>query len=128
MLGAMERMYQRTKIQEESLYYEQLKHSGEMPIVGVNTFQNPNKSGNEEAEGVELTRASPDEKNAQIERLRASQARNPEAAPAALAELRRVALAGGNIFGELMNATRVCALGQISAALFEVGGEYRRNM
>ena len=108
--------------------YERLKHSGELPIVGVNTFQNPNKSGNEEADAVELTRASGDEKNAQIERLRAAQGKDPEATTAALAKLRAAALAGGNIFAELMNAARVCSLGQISDALFEVGGEYRRNM
>jgi methylmalonyl-CoA mutase len=128
VLGAMERQYQRGKIQDESMKYERLKHSGELPIVGVNTFQNPNKSGNEEADAVELTRASGDEKNAQIERLRAAQGKEPEATTAALAKLREVALAGGNIFAELMNAARVCSLGQISDALFEVGGEYRRNM
>jgi methylmalonyl-CoA mutase len=128
VLGAMERQYQRGKIQDESMKYERLKHSGEMPIVGVNTFQNPNKSGNEEADGVELTRASPGEKNAQIERMRASNGDSGEAGKAALVELRKVALAGGNIFAELMNAARVCSLGQISEALFEVGGEYRRNM
>ncbi|MCB9754332.1 MAG: methylmalonyl-CoA mutase family protein [Myxococcales bacterium] len=128
VLGAMERQYQRGKIQDESLKYERLKHSGELPIVGVNTFQNPNRSGDDEAAQVELTRASADEKNEQIRRLRAFQAEHAAEAPAAIERLKRVALAGGNIFAELLETTRVCSLGQISAALFEVGGEYRRNM
>ncbi len=128
VLGAMERQYQRGKIQDESLKYEHLKHDGTLPIVGVNTFQNPDKNANEEAAGLELTRASGDEKRAQIERLREFQSRHAQAAPAALAELRRVALAGGNIFAELMKTVRVASLGQISDALFEVGGEYRRSM
>ena len=124
----MERQYQRGKIQDESMKYERLKHSGELPIVGVNTFQNPERAGDEEANSVELTRASPDEKNEQIERLRAWQESHAEASGPALARLVEVALAGGNIFEALMDAARVCSLGQISAALFEVGGEYRRNM
>ncbi len=128
VLGAMERQYQRGKIQDESMKYERLKHSGELPIVGVNTFENPNRSANDEADSLELTRASGDEKNAQIDRLRRFQADNAEASSAALARLREVALAGGNIFAELMHTARVCSLGQISETLFEVGGEYRRNM
>jgi isobutyryl-CoA mutase len=128
VLGAMERQYQRGKIQDESLKYEHLKHSGQLPIVGVNTFQNRNKSGNDEAAGQQLTRASNDEKTAQITRLRAFQARNADLAPAALARLAEVALAGGNIFAELMETVRVASLGQISDTLFEVGGEYRRSM
>lgn len=128
VLGAMERQYQRGKIQDESLKYERLKHTGELPIVGVNTFQNPNKSGDDEADTIELTRASADEKNAQIERLRAYQGRAPEAREAALAKLEAVALAGGNIFECLMDVARVCSLGEITHKLFEVGGEYRRNM
>jgi isobutyryl-CoA mutase len=128
VLGAMERQYQRGKIQDESLKYERLKHTGELPIVGVNTFQNPNKTGDQEANDVELTRASADEKNAQIRRLREFQARNAGAREAALARLGEVALAGGNIFECLMDVTRVCSLGEISRKLFEVGGEYRRNM
>ncbi len=128
VLGAMERQYQRGKIQDESLKYEQLKHTGELPIVGVNTFQNPNKSGDEEAAEVELTRASPDEKDAQISRLRAYQAKHEGEREAALAELEAVALSGGNTFECLMDVVRVCSLGEITEKLFEVGGEYRRNM
>lgn len=128
VLGAMERQYQRSKIQEESLKYEQLKHSGELPIVGVNTFKNPHKSGAEEASSVDLTRASNDEKNAQIDRLRRFQADRSAASAQALERLKRVALAGGNIFEELMETVRSCSLGEISQALFEVGGEYRRSM
>ena len=128
VLGAMERQYQRGKIQDESMKYERLKHSGELPIVGVNTFRNPNKSGNDEAASVALTRASGDEKTAQITRLRDFQGRNEGEAAAALDRLEEVALAGGNIFAQLMEAARVCSLGQISERLFAVGGEYRRNM
>jgi methylmalonyl-CoA mutase len=128
VLGAMERQYQRGKIQDESLTYEHLKHSGELPIVGVNTFRNPDKTGEQEAAGQALTRASVDEKQVQISRLRRFQAEHADAAPAALAALRAVALAGGNIFEQLMDTARVCSLGQISRALFEVGGEYRRSM
>lgn len=128
VLGAMERQYQRSKIQEESLKYEQLKHSGELPIVGVNTFKNPHKSGVEEASSVDLTRASNDEKDAQIERLRRFQADRTAVSAQALERLKGVALAGGNIFEELMETVRSCSLGEISQALFEVGGEYRRSM
>ena len=128
VLGAMERQYQRGKIQDESLKYERLKHTGELPIVGVNTFQNPNKSGEDEANEIELTRASADEKNDQITRLRAFQARHVDERAAALERLGEVALAGGNIFECLMDVARVCSLGEISRKLFEVGGEYRRNM
>jgi len=128
VLGAMERQYQRSKIQDESLLYEQRKHSGELPIIGVNTFVNPARSGDEEAASISLTRASAEEKRAQIARVRAFQAAHAEEAPAALVRLREVALAGGNVFEELMRASRVCSLGQISRALFDVGGEYRRSM
>ncbi len=128
VLGAMERQYQRGKIQDESLKYEHLKHSGELPIVGVNTFRNPETAGEQENAGLALTRADSGEKNAQISRLRDFQARHAEAAKPALAALKAVALAGGNIFEQLMETARVCSLGQISRALFEVGGEYRRSM
>jgi methylmalonyl-CoA mutase len=128
VLGAMERQYQRGKIQDESLKYEMLKHTGELPIVGVNTFQNPANSGEEVADSLKLTRASADEKNAQITRLRAFQGRHAGEREAALAKLQEVALAGGNIFECLMDVARVCSLGEISHKLFEVGGEYRRNM
>jgi methylmalonyl-CoA mutase len=128
VLGAMERQYQRGKIQDESLKYEMLKHTGELPIVGVNTFQNPDQSVEEIADSLQLTRASADEKNAQITRLRAFQARHAGERDAALAKLEQVALAGGNIFECLMDVARVCSLGEITHKLFEVGGEYRRNM
>jgi methylmalonyl-CoA mutase len=128
VLGAMERQYQRGKIQDESLKYEQLKHDGRLPIVGVNTFVNPEQNANEIAASLQLTRASREEKQAQIDRLRAFQARHADVAPAALARLREVALGGGNIFAELMQTARVASLGQITEALFEVGGEYRRSM
>jgi methylmalonyl-CoA mutase len=128
VLGAMERQYQRGKIQDESLKYEMLKHTGELPIVGVNTFQNPDDSGEAVADSLKLTRASADEKNAQITRLRAFQARHAGERDAALAQLEQVALAGGNIFESLMDVARVCSLGEITHKLFEVGGEYRRNM
>jgi len=128
VLGAMERQYQRSKIQEESLKYEQLKHSGELPIVGVNTFKNPHKSGEEEASSLALTRASGDEKNAQIDRLHGFQGGLEDSSAEALERLKAVALAGGNIFAELMSTVRSCSLGEISQALFEVGGEYRRSM
>jgi methylmalonyl-CoA mutase len=128
VLGAMERQYQRSKIQDESLKYESLKHSGELPIVGVNTFQNPDRSGDEEASSLELTRSSTSEKDDQINRLRGFQRRHAKEAPAALERLREVALRGGNIFAELMSTVRHCSLGQITQALFDVGGEYRRSM
>jgi methylmalonyl-CoA mutase len=128
VLGAMERQYQRSKIQEESLKYERLKHSGELPIVGVNTFQNPHGAEESEAATLQLSRASSDEKDDQIRRLRAFQASHREASAAALRRLEEVALAGGNIFEELMQTARVCTLGEITHALFAVGGEYRRSM
>jgi methylmalonyl-CoA mutase len=128
VLGAMERQYQRSKIQEESLKYEQMKHSGELPIVGVNTFQNPKWTANDEAAKLKLTRSSNDEKDAQLDRLKAFQAEHGNAAGPALLRLREVALAGGNIFEELMETARHATLGEITQALFEVGGEYRRSM
>jgi methylmalonyl-CoA mutase len=128
VLGAMERQYQRGKIQDESLVYEQRKHSGELPIVGVNTFVNPSRSADEEADSLRLTRASHAEKSDQIDRLRLFHERHAAEAPAAIERLKAVALAGGNVFAELMQTVRVCSLGQISRALFEVGGEYRRSM
>jgi methylmalonyl-CoA mutase len=128
VLGAMERQYQRGKIQDESMKYERLKHSGELPIVGVNTFENPNADANEQADSLELTRASADEKNAQIDRLRAWQGEHGGRTEAALDALEAAALGGGNIFAELMKAARVASLGQITDRLFTVGGEYRRNM
>jgi methylmalonyl-CoA mutase len=125
VLGAMETMYQRSKIQEESLLYETKKHSGELPIIGVNTFLNPNPP---EDVDLPLTRASKEEKDAQIRNLRAFQERNRDKAPEALARLKQVAREGGNLFAELMETVKVASLGQITSALYEVGGQYRRNM
>ena len=125
VLGSMESMYQRGKIQEESLYYETLKDSGEFPIIGVNTFL-PEKQA--EWKPIEMSRASDKEKNDQINRLRAFQERNKAKAPECLKRLRTVALTGGNIFEELLTAVRYCSLGEITAVLYEVGGRYRRNM
>jgi methylmalonyl-CoA mutase len=126
VLGAMETMYQRGKIQEESLYYETLKHSGEYPIVGVNTFLN--KTGSPTITPSEVIRATEEEKQFQISALEAFQKRNANKAPALLKELQSKAIAGENIFESLMEACKYCSLGQISHALYEVGGQYRRNM
>ena len=126
VLGAMERMYQRTKIQEESLYYESLKHSGELPIVGVNTFLS--SQGSPTVIPEEVIRSTTEEKQASIAALEAFHVRNAEAAPGALSALRESATSGGNLFESLMNASKTLSLGQMSAALYEVGGQYRRNM
>ena len=126
VLGAMETMYQRGKIQEESLYYETLKHNGEYPIVGVNTFLN--KKGSPTITPSEVIRATEEEKQFQITALEAFQKRNADKAPALLKELQTKAIAGQNIFESLMEACKYCSLGQISHALYEVGGQYRRNM
>jgi len=126
VLGAMETQYQRGKIQDESMYYEMKKHTGELPIIGVNTFINPNAS--EDDYEIELARATEDEKEQQILNLRAFQENNRDKAQIALRKLQEVAMAGGNIFAELMETVKVASLGQISAALYEVGGQYRRNM
>jgi methylmalonyl-CoA mutase len=126
VIGAMETQYQRGKIQEESMHYEQLKHSGELPIVGVNTFLNPHPPEFEQK--IELARATQEEKQACITRLRQFQKRHEKAAPQALENLKRAALEGKNIFHELMQTVRQCSLGQISHALYQVGGQYRRNM
>ena len=126
VLGAMETLYQRSKIQEESLHYESLKHSGDLPIVGVNTFENPNPAA--AAQPVDLMRSSDDEKHAQLANLGAFHARHADRAADALARLQDVARAGGNVFAELMECVKCASLGQISDALFEVGGRYRRSM
>jgi methylmalonyl-CoA mutase len=126
VLGAMETGYQRGRIQDESMLYEQRKHDGSLPIVGVNTFLRP--GGEEEHETVELARATEAEKQSQLERLRAFQDRHREQAPAALARLQDAATSGGNIFDALMDAVRVASLGQITEAFFEVGGRYRRSV
>ena len=126
VLGAMETGYQRGKIQEESLYYEHKKHDGSLPIIGVNTFRNPN--GDDALQEIELARSTDDEKQSQLKRLGEFQARNAGESAAMQQRLRDVAVAGGNLFEVLMDAVRVCSLGQISQTLFEVGGRYRRNM
>jgi LAO/AO transport system ATPase len=126
VLGAMETMYQRSKIQEESLYYETLKHTGEYPIVGVNTFLN--KKGSPTIVPTEVIRATEDEKQFQIEALHEFQHRNEAIVPGLLKDLQHTAVTGGNIFKSLMEACKYCSLGQISHALYEVGGQYRRNM
>jgi methylmalonyl-CoA mutase len=125
VLGAMETMYQRGKIQEESLHYERLKHTGGYPIVGVNTFLGPES---EEMSETPLTRSTPDEKNARLADLRDFQDRHSATCADALFSLQEVARSGGNIFEELLRTVRSCSLGQISRALYEVGGQYRRSM
>ncbi len=126
VLGAMETMYQRSKIQEESLYYETLKHTGEYPIVGVNTFLN--KKGSPTIVPSEVIRATEEEKEFQITALHEFQHRNEDNIPQLLKNLQHTAVAGENIFESLMEACKYCSLGQISHALYEVGGQYRRNM
>ena len=126
VLGAMETGYQRSRIQEESLYYEHRKHDGSLPIIGVNTFRNPN--GDDIPEELELARSTEEEKQSQLKRLREFQERHAAEAPAMLQRLKQAVLDNQNVFEVLMDAVRVCSLGQITAALFEVGGQYRRNM
>ncbi len=129
VLGAMESHYQRGKIQDESLYYEHRKHTGEYPIIGVNTYINPaSQTEDFMRPETELTRSTLEEKQAQIENLGKFQERNREQVGAALNRLREVALSGGNVFAELMNTVRVASIGQITNLLYEVGGKYRRNM
>ncbi|MFD2234416.1 fused isobutyryl-CoA mutase/GTPase IcmF [Phaeospirillum tilakii] len=125
VLGAMETGYQRGRIQDESLLYEHKKHDGSLPIIGVNTFRNPEP---EEAPPIVLQRSTEAEKQSQLARLRDFQTRHADAAPAALDRLRAAALAGENLFAVLMETVRVCSLGQICEALFEVGGRYRRSL
>ena len=126
VLGAMETMYQRGKIQEESLYYEMQKHTGEYPIIGVNTFLS--SKGSPTIIPKEVIRATEEEKKAQIATRDALHARAADAAPAVLRHLQQVAVRNGNLFAELMDAVKVCSLGQITNTLFAVGGQYRRNM
>ena len=125
VLGAMETGYQRGKIQEESMYYEHKKHDGSYPIIGVNTFLNPKGMAQQE---IELARSTDEEKQSQINRLRAFHARNADKAPAMLARLKQTVIEDGNVFAVLVEAVKVCSLGQISSALYEVGGQYRRSM
>jgi len=126
VLGAMETGYQRSRIQEESLHYEQLKHSGAYPIIGVNTFRNPH--GDPVPEHIELARSTDEEKQGQLQRLAAFHARHAATAPALLHRLQQTVIDNGNVFAVLMDAVRCCSLGQITNALFEVGGQYRRSM
>jgi len=126
VLGAMETGYQRGRIQDESLHYEMLKHTGEFPIVGVNTFRNPH--GDAVQDKLELARSTEEEKQSQLKRLREFHARNAKQAPAMLKRLQQAVIDDRNVFEILMDAVRVCSLGQITNALFEVGGQYRRNM
>jgi isobutyryl-CoA mutase len=126
VLGAMETGYQRGKIQDESMHYEHLKHTGDLPIIGVNSFLKP--GGNQPVEDIVLARSTEDEKRSQLQRLADFHARHALQAPAALQALRTSVIEGGNVFAELMNAVRCCSLGQITETLFSVGGQYRRNM
>jgi methylmalonyl-CoA mutase len=126
VLGAMERMYQRNKIQEESLYYEHMKHTGELPLIGVNTFLN--KKGSPTTVPNEVIRSTKEEKEQQIVNLQAFWKRNEGKSEAMLKNLKQVAINNGNLFAELMETVKYCSLGQITHALYEVGGQYRRNM
>ncbi|MFN9102958.1 MAG: methylmalonyl-CoA mutase family protein, partial [Betaproteobacteria bacterium] len=126
VLGAMETGYQRGKIQEESMHYEMLKHTGEHPIIGVNTFRNP--KGDPVPEHIELARSTEDEKQGQLARLADFHARHAGLAPAQLRRLQQAVIEDRNVFEVLMDAVRVCSLGQITNALFEVGGQYRRSL
>jgi methylmalonyl-CoA mutase len=126
VLGAMETGYQRGRIQDESMHYEMLKHTGEYPIIGVNTFRNPH--GDAVHDKLELARSTEEEKRGQLKRLQDFHARHAGEAPAMLARLRQAVIDNRNVFEVLMDAVRVCSLGQITNALFEVGGQYRRSM
>ena len=126
VLGAMETGYQRGRIQEESMLYEHKKHDGSLPLIGVNTFRNPNVSTAPQT--IELARSTEAEKQSQLTRLADFHARNADAAPAMLAALQQAVIDDENVFERLMEAVRVCSLGQITEALFAVGGQYRRSM
>jgi isobutyryl-CoA mutase len=126
VLGAMETGYQRSRIQEESMHYEMLKHTGEYPIIGVNTFRNPH--GDPVPDSIELARSTEDEKQSQLARLADFQARHAKEAPATLQRLQQAVIDNTNVFAVLMEAVCCCSLGQITHALFEVGGQYRRSM
>jgi methylmalonyl-CoA mutase len=131
VLGAMETGYQRGKIQEESMHYEMLKHSGGLPIIGVNAFRDPEAEDTSAAGSptcIPLSRATEEEKRSQLTRLADFMRRNEKHAPTALERLQKVALSGGNVFSELMDTVKFCSLGQITHALYAVGGQYRRNM
>ena len=124
----MEMQYQRGKIQDESMYYETKKHNGELPIIGVNTYLNPNPPSEDEVNNMQLARATKEEKELQIRNLEAFKKKHGHEAEAALERLKETAIRGENIFEQLMETVRVASLGQITHALYEVGGQYRRNM
>jgi methylmalonyl-CoA mutase len=126
VLGAMETGYQRSQIQEESMHYEMQKHTGEYPIIGVNTFRNPH--GDQTPETIELARSTDEEKQGQLTRLRDFHERHAKESGPMLKRLQQAVIDNGNVFEVLMDAVRVCSLGQISSALFAVGGQYRRSM
>ena len=126
VLGAMETGYQRGRIQDESMHYEMLKHTGELPIIGVNTFRNP--KGDVVQDKLELARSTDEEKQNQLKRLEAFHTEHAAESPAMLKRLQQAVIANANVFEVLMDAVRICSLGQITNALFEVGGQYRRNM
>ena len=126
VLGAMETGYQRGKIQDESMHYEMLKHTGELPIIGVNTFKSP--QANEVPQKIELARSTDEEKQNQLKRLNDFHENHATASADMLKQLQQAVIANENVFQVLMDAVRVCSLGQITNALFEVGGQYRRNM
>jgi methylmalonyl-CoA mutase len=126
VLGAMETGYQRGKIQEESMHYEMQKHTGEYPIVGVNTIRNPH--GETAPDHIELARSTEEEKQSQLRRLADFHARHAAEAPLLLKRLQQAVIDNRNVFEVLMDAVRCCSLGQITHALFEVGGQYRRSM
>ncbi|PLS18365.1 methylmalonyl-CoA mutase [Bacillus sp. M6-12] len=128
VLGAMETQYQRGKIQDESMYYEMKKHTGELPIIGVNTYLNPNPPSEDEVNSMEIARATKEEKELQIANLRSFQEKNKERCEEAIRSLKAAAVSGGNIFAELMECVKYASLGQITQALYDVGGQYRRNM
>jgi methylmalonyl-CoA mutase len=124
----METGYQRGRIQDESMLYEHKKHDGSLPIIGVNTFRKDGAAEDGTPDHVELARATEEEKQSQLRRVRDFKERHAAEAPAALARLKEAARSGENVFGVLMDAARVCTLGQITEAFFEVGGQYRRNV
>ncbi|MDF2978496.1 MAG: methylmalonyl-CoA mutase, large subunit, partial [Actinomycetospora sp.] len=124
---AMETGYQRGKIQDESMLYESRKHDGTLPLVGVNTFLPP-EDAEQEAPELDLSRGTEEEKQGQLQRVADFRSRHADSAPEALRRLQDVATSGGNVFAELMSAARVCTLGQLTDAFFEVGGQYRRSM
>jgi len=125
VLGAMETGYQRGKIQDESMLYEHRKHDGSLPIVGVNTFLNPETEPHHD---IVLARSSDEEKQSQIKRLADFKQRHADRSAEALHEVQQTAMQGGNVFAALMQAAEVCSLGQLTDAMFAVGGQYRRNL